>query len=143
MRLSAKSRYGLAALVCMAESGCDALVTVASMSEKLEISRLYLEQVFSFFKRGGIVKSAKGARGGYHLSKPAEDITAFEILKSTESSLFEKSGDSASDKIIEKTLRETVFNPLDESVEEALSRITLRDITDKMNADGGNPMYYI
>ena len=65
MRISSKGRYGLAAMVCMAESyGSGACITIISLSERLGISKIYLEQVFSLLKRGGLVLAIKGVQGG-------------------------------------------------------------------------------
>lgn len=44
-------------------------ITISSIAEKLGISKIYLEQVFSLLKRAKLVTSLKGAQGGYQLSK--------------------------------------------------------------------------
>lgn len=64
MRISTKGRYALAALIKIAENhGSGEYITIASISEKLGISKIYLEQVFSLLIIGGIVTSVKGAQG--------------------------------------------------------------------------------
>jgi Rrf2 family protein len=126
MKISVRTKYGLAALVCMAErSNTGERVTIISLSEKLQLSKIYLEQVFTLLKRSGLVVSAKGAQGGYQLSRPAKNITALDVLSATETALFEKTDETIADENIEKSLRDTVFNPLDASLKETLSRITL------------------
>jgi Rrf2 family protein len=144
MRISAKARYALASLVSIA-GNCDIseCTTLVSLAEKLEISKIYLEQVFSLLKRAGIVISIKGAQGGYYLAKPAKDITAFEIFQAIETTLFEKAEETVSGKNenIEKAIRETVFNALDNSIKTALSRVSLEDILNESN--GGYYMYYL
>ena len=81
MRISAKGRYALAAVVSMAQQyqGGE-YITLLSISEKLGISKIYLEQVFSLLRRSGLVDSVKGAQGGYRLSRAPRLITAWEIL---------------------------------------------------------------
>jgi len=148
MRISAKGRYGLAAVVSMAESGgVDESVTVISLSERLNISKIYLEQVFSLLKRGNVVISIKGAQGGYRLARPPKDITVFDVLSVIENSLFEKTEStvSESDVNIEKAMIETVFDVLGNSVKETLSGITLEDITNQVakHKGGENYMYYL
>ena len=54
------------------------------------VSKIYLEQVFSLLKRDGLVNSIKGAQGGYQLSRPAEEISVYDILSVAELSMFEK-----------------------------------------------------
>jgi Rrf2 family protein len=119
-------------------------VTILSLSEKLKISKIYLEQVFALLRRSGLVNSAKGAQGGYTLSRPARNITAFDVLSATETSLLEKAEETVADENIEKTLKDTVFDPLDNSLKETLSRITLEDMVNKsaVYTNGDYYMYY-
>ncbi|MCL2052617.1 MAG: Rrf2 family transcriptional regulator [Lachnospiraceae bacterium] len=148
MRISAKSRYGIAALVSMArEAKSDEAITIISLSEKLKISKIYLEQVFSLLKRGGIVISIKGSQGGYRLAKQAKDITVFEILSAIETSLFEKTEETVSDnnENIEKAMREIVFDVLDKSLNDVLKHISLDDIANRADKyqENDNFMYYL
>ena len=148
MRLSTKTRYGLASLVCMAESRAyDESVTVLSLSEKLKISKIYLEQVFSLLRRGGIVTSIKGAHGGYRLARPPREITVCDVLTATETAFFEKTEETADGygEHIERAMRETVFDALDNSVKSVLSGITLEDIVNQAEKyqSGDNYMYYL
>ncbi len=71
---------------------------VISISEKLGISKIYLEQVFALLKRGGIVNSIKGSRGGYQLSRSPRQISLYDILSSVETSLFEPVEDTVGEK---------------------------------------------
>lgn len=148
MRISSKGRYGLAAMVCIAESyPGGACTTIISLSERLGISKIYLEQVFSLLKRAELVTAVKGAQGGYRLSAPPQNISVFEVLRALEQSLFEKTEDSVSQKAgsIEKAMQALVFAPLDESVEASLSRISLLDLvteTERQNRNAGF-MFYI
>jgi Rrf2 family protein len=131
MRISSKGRYGLAAMVCMAEGyGSDACITIISLSERLGISKIYLEQVFSLLKRGELVLAIKGAQGGYKLSRPPQAILVYEILKALEQSLFEKTAESVRQKAenIEKAMQKSVFSALDSAVEQVLRRVTLLDL---------------
>ena len=145
MRISLRTRYGLASLLCMAEKvQSEERITIISLSEKLKISKIYLEQVFALLRRGGLVISAKGAQGGYNLARPARQITAFDVLSATETSLFEKTEETVADENIEKTLKDTIFDPLDNSIKETLSRITLEDMVNQsaMYTNGDYFMYY-
>lgn len=131
MRISAKGRYALAATVSMAESyDSGAYITVISISEKLGISKIYLEQVFSLLKRGGIVNSVKGAQGGYQLTRMPGQITVFDILSAVELSLFEGAEETVPAKApeIEAALRRAAFEPLDRAVAAALQKVTLYDL---------------
>lgn len=148
MRISAKARYGLFAIVEMAslyENG--AYITLMSLSEKLKISKIYLEQVFSALRHAKIVVSAKGAQGGYKLSRAPEEITVYDILFSVETSLFEKTEQTTEEgaKYLEKAIQETVFDALDNQIKETLSKITLSELVTKAEAYGVDEgyMYYL
>ena len=102
MKISAKGRYGLAAMAYLArnfESGTP--VTIISISERLGISKIYLEQVFSLLKRSQLVRSIKGSQGGYQLMRPPGNITAFDVLSAIELGLMEKAGTASPDKMPE------------------------------------------
>jgi Rrf2 family protein len=148
MKISARARYGLAAIIAMAEEqNEDECITIISLSEKLKISKIYLEQVFALLKRGEIVISTKGAKGGYSLSKPTSKITIYDILYAIESSLFEKTEKTVeeSDLYLENCMQENIFNIIDDSIRDKLINITLEDIVNKLSRykNNQNYMYYL
>ena len=131
MRISAKGRYALASVVAMArQHPRGESITLMSISEKLGISKIYLEQVFSLLKRAGIVTSVKGAQGGYQLSRTPRLVTVWDVLAAVETSLFERTEDTVPDKApeIEAALRLLAFQPLDRAAGEALRSVTLEDL---------------
>lgn len=148
MRISVKARYALAATISMAqeyESG--ECITIIKLSERLNISKIYLEQVFSLLKRADIVVSTKGPQGGYQLMRKPCDITAFDILSAVETSLFEKTTETVSEKAlnIEKTMHLIVFERMDTTIKDFLTSITLADLVgevEKYTSDE-NYMFYI
>ena len=137
MKLSAKGRYALAALTYMARlqpkgpssPGCEA-VTLVRISERLGISKIYLEQTFSLLRRAGLVSSVKGAQGGYFLACEPAKMTAMDILAATEVSLFEETEHTveASSPDLDRAMNKAVFTPLDDAVRRALSSVSLADL---------------
>jgi len=148
MRVSVKGRYALAAMIHIATNyNSDKHITVLSISDKLGISKIYLEQVFSLLKRGGLVSSVKGARGGYQLSRTPKQITTFDVLSAVELTLFETTEETVAKKApeIEKAMRLSAFDALDGIVKKTLDEITLDDLVtsaEEHKADGGF-MFYI
>ena len=147
MKISAKGRYGIAAMIFLARSyGIVTPVTIISISEHLGISNIYLEQVFSLLKRSRLVNSIKGSQGGYQLARPPREITAYDILSSIEISLTEKAG-SASEKVehLNHVLSAHVFSVLDEAIYKTLTAITLEELVTALNEQetDANPMYFI
>lgn len=130
MRISAKGRYALASVISMAQQNSTEYITVISISEKLGISKIYLEQVFALLKRSGIVNSVKGAQGGYQLSRMPERITVLDILSAVETSLLEKTEDTVASTApdIEQAMRLSAFDILDKKIKDTLGSVTLSDL---------------
>ncbi|NLX75874.1 MAG: Rrf2 family transcriptional regulator [Clostridiaceae bacterium] len=134
MRISAKGRYALASLTFMAQQyNSGEYVTVITISEELGISKIYLEQVFSLLKKAELVISSKGAQGGYLLSRMPREISVLDVLSAVEVSLFEQAQETVPDKApeIDKALRSSVFDVLDQNVAKTLSGITLSDLVNE------------
>jgi len=131
MRISARGRYALAAAIVLAEQyESGKYISVINISDRLGISKIYLEQVFSLLKRGGVVISVKGAQGGYQLVREPGQVTVYEVLSAVELPLFEAAEDSVKDSApeIEGALKEAVFDVLDASVRNVLNSITLNSL---------------
>ena len=86
MRFSTKGRYGLRAMIDLAVYAKAGQVALNSIAERQGISLNYLEQVFSALRKAGLVRSIKGAQGGYMLTKNPEYTTAGEIIRVLEGS---------------------------------------------------------
>ena len=147
MKVSAKSRYALAALIYMGQNYLvKETVTIFSLSEKLGISKIYLEQVFSLLRRRNIVTSTKGAQGGYRLARTPREISAYDILSAIEFSLFEPADMTVADKApnIENVLQNDVFDKLGAVIPETLKKITLDSLAAKAESyDSEGYIYYL
>jgi Rrf2 family protein len=148
MRISAKGRYALAATIHLAQKyDAGEYTTVLSISERFGISKIYLEQVFSLLKRGNIVTSVKGAQGGYQLARPPKALTLYDVLSAVELTLFEQNDDTVGKTApeIEKTLIQSVYDVLDNTLKKTLSELTLEQLVieaESHRTDDGL-MYYI
>jgi len=89
MKISAKGRYGLKAVVDIAHNtaGGDKRVSIKSIAERQGISENYLEQIIAPLKKARIVNSVRGAAGGYYLALPADTLTAGQVLRILEGPL--------------------------------------------------------
>lgn len=81
MKLSTRGRYGVRAMVDLAIHYGEAPVSIKCISERQGISESYLEQLFSPLRKAKLIKSIRGAQGGYVLNKEPKDITASDILE--------------------------------------------------------------
>ena len=80
MKLSTKGRYAMVALADIALQSDGALVNLAELSKRQNVSLPYLEQLFVKLRRAGLVESVRGPGGGYRLAKPASEIRVVDIL---------------------------------------------------------------
>ena len=87
MKLSTKGRYGLRALIDLAQYSEEAPVSITSISARQDLSERYLEQLMSMLKKAGLVKSVRGAGGGYVLAKDMASISIGDVLRVLEGSL--------------------------------------------------------
>lgn len=134
MKLSTKGRYGLKAMFQLAISQGHGPVPLKQIAEKQNLSENYLEQLFSTLRKDGLLNSVRGAQGGYLLSRPPEEITVGNILRSLEGEL------SPSDCIIDglsECERETmcvtknVWIKIKDSIDEVVDSITLKDMIEE------------
>lgn len=81
MKISTKGRYGLTIMMELARKYGEGPTSLKSIAEKHQLSEHYLEQLIAPLRNGGLVKSIRGAYGGYILSKLPEDITSGDVIR--------------------------------------------------------------
>ena len=129
MKLSTKGRYGVKAMVDLAINYGDEPVSIKSISERQNISEYYLEQLFATLRKAGIIKSIRGAQGGYVLNRDPSEITIHEVIELLEgpieisNCLVEESYDN-----IEACPTRLLWKKIKESIEEVTHSITLQDM---------------
>lgn len=84
MRLSAKSRHAVAAMIDLGIKSKARPVALVDVLDDHDISLSYLEQIFARLKDSGLVEGIRGPRGGYRLSRPAEEISVAQIVRAVE-----------------------------------------------------------
>ncbi len=84
MRLSAKSRHAVAAMIDLGLKSVARPVALVDILDDHHISLSYLEQIFSRLKEHGLVEGIRGPRGGYRLGRAAEAITVGQIVRAVE-----------------------------------------------------------
>lgn len=81
MKISTKGRYGLTIMMELARKFGEGPVSLKSIAEKHSLSEHYLEQLVAPLRNAGLVKSIRGAYGGYILPESPENITAGRIIR--------------------------------------------------------------
>ena len=84
MQLSTKSRYGLKVMIELGIQPKNKKVSLKSIALKYKISESYLEQIVAILKKEKLVKSTRGAYGGYTLAKNINNISLGDILRALE-----------------------------------------------------------
>jgi len=144
MKVSTKGRYGLRAMIDLALYSKSDSVPLVSIAERQDISKSYLEQVFSALRKAGLVKSIKGSQGGYVLAYDADEITVGMILRALEGDLsVVPMEDEVITNRIESYIRENIWNKIDERVFSFIDEFTLKDIIEDYMEKDPAPMYYI
>lgn len=87
MKISTKGRYGLRALIDLAQYSEIEPVSINSISARQGISERYLEQLMTMLKKAGLVQSIRGAGGGYVLAKDMSEISVGDVLRALEGNL--------------------------------------------------------
>ena len=74
MKLSTRARYGLKALIDLGLHSANEAISLQSIAERQDISTSYLEQLMAMLKKAGLVKSSRGAYGGYQKQQPVPGL---------------------------------------------------------------------
>jgi Rrf2 family protein len=85
--LSKKTKYGLRALLALAERAGQGPVQVSELANKQRLPRKFLEAILLELTRHGLLLSKKGRGGGYVLSRKPGDITVGQVMRALEGPL--------------------------------------------------------
>lgn len=140
--ISTKSKYGIRALLYMAIKGMETKISIKEIAEEENISGRYLEQIFSVLKQGNIVKSVKGASGGYIFSKDIKDITIKELIELLEKDIYCEIDEKIEVGTLEGTLNELLWKEYNKKLEKFFGDLTLETLVNK-HKESKNLMYYI
>lgn len=150
MKVSTKGRYGLRALVDLANHSSNGHVALNSIAERQNISANYLEQVFSTLRKAGLVKSVKGAQGGYSLAYTPSKITIGMVLRALEGTLSlvddtEDKTNDLQDRSVQYCIKINVWDKMTLNLNNLVDAITLEDLVNDYKTMTGtlSSMYYI
>lgn len=128
MKLSTRGRYGLRAICYIAENQEKGFIPVSEISENLNLSENYLEQLARMLKKDGLIKSSRGPKGGYKINRDLESITIGQILRSLEGDMTTSECVSGKVNCNDKCDAYDLFTKLDYLINQAVDSITLEDI---------------
>lgn len=87
MKITARVEYAVLALFELALGGSERQIQAREISARQRIPLRFLEQILIQLKKAGLVKSVRGASGGYLLGRPAADITLKDVVEAVEGEL--------------------------------------------------------
>ena len=134
MKISAKSRYALHLMLELAMQEDGENLSVKTVAGSRGISEKYLEQIIPVLVRSGLVRSVRGAKGGYHLVRDPEDVTVGMILRTVEGSI---SPVSCLDDEVNQCARCNacvtldLWAQVDQAISNVVDHVTLADLVDK------------
>jgi len=139
LKISTKGRYGLTIMMELASKYGEGPISLKSIAEKNGLSEHYLEQLIAPLRNAGLVKSVRGAYGGYVLSKEPQSITSGDVIRILEGPIspvdFAEEDDPAK-RDLWLRIRDSIANVLDST--------TLSDLIDyKDDGHNENYMFYI
>lgn len=137
MKLSTKGRYGVKAMVDLAIHYGEEPSSIKSISERQNISEYYLEQLFSPLRKSNLIKSVRGAQGGYMLSREPKDITVADVMKVLEgpieiSDCIDGNTENSCSNI-DCCATRLLWSRIKESIDTVMDSTTLQDMLDDYN----------
>ena len=127
-------------MLCLAEHSDEGLMSLKRVSELTFISKKYLEQITPGLTAARLVKSVRGAAGGYKLARPASQITFLDVLTCTEGSIAPTSclaGENLDCNFPQLCIELPVWRGLKGVMEEYLAGVTLQQVLDDADAAAG------
>lgn len=144
MRISCKVEYGIRALLDLALHGNGGPSLSRDMAQRQGIPETYLNQLLIQLRRGGLIASVRGPRGGHMLAQPAEAITVLDILEALEGPLVVvPEGLPESMSVETDAILSSLWDELRTTMEAHLSAVTLQDLTERARLRSGELMYEI
>jgi Rrf2 family iron-sulfur cluster assembly transcriptional regulator len=133
MKISAQEEYGLRCLVQLAGTGRDESLTLPQIAEREGISQSNAGKLMWLLNKAGFVTATRGTKGGYSLSRPADEIYLSEVIKVLEDDVVEAHCNSYSG-VLDSCVHtgdcgiRSVIVGLHEIVQNALSNVTLAQL---------------
>jgi len=129
--VTSKSRYAVVALAELSRSG-EQPVPIATLAERRGMPVQFLEQLFSTLRRGGLLESHRGVKGGYTLARPPEQITVLDVVQALDGKVGEEGREAGG-----------IWEEGVEALRGVFSSNTIADIARREADEAGSRMYHI
>lgn len=123
MKISTKGRYGLTVMIELARKYGGGPISLKSIAEDKDLSAHYLEQLAAPLRNAGLIRSVRGAYGGYILAKVPAEITAGDIIRVLEGPITPVEGIED-----EEPAQQALWMQIRDVVKDVLDTTTLQDL---------------
>lgn len=139
MKISTKGRYGLTIMIELAKKYGEGPISLKTIAQSNDLSEHYLEQLIAPLRNAGLVKSIRGAYGGYILGHEPSAITAGDIIRVLEGPISPVEGIED-----EEPAKRELWMRIRDAVKDVLDNTTIEDLANhKDDDDSGSYMFYI
>jgi Rrf2 family iron-sulfur cluster assembly transcriptional regulator len=133
MKLTTKGRYAVMAMADLASNANRGPISLTEISLRQNISLAYLEQIFIKLKNDKLIKSSRGASGGYALDKPASEIKLSEIINAVDEKVktlnCKKQSKRGCNNKFTKCITHNLWDQLDQHINGFFEKVKLQDLT--------------
>lgn len=139
VKITTKGRYGLTIMIELAKQYGEGPKSLKSIAQDNDLSEHYLEQLAAPLRNAGLVKSVRGAYGGYKLAKAPSEITAGDVIRVLEGPITLVEGIEE-----EKPAQQALWIRIRDAIRDVLDHTTLQDLANSEEGDTGEAyMFYI
>ena len=133
MKLSTRTRYGLRAIIVLAENHGKGPLQIKTIAREQDISAKYLEQLMPTLKSARLVRSIRGSKGGYVLAKDPNQIKlndVFNCLEGPVTTVECVENQNYCARVADCSARQ-VWTQVQNAIKDVLQSITLQDLVDR------------
>lgn len=138
MRISTKGRYGLTIMIALGKHYGEGPMPLRKIAADYNLSEAYLEQLVGPLRNSGLVKSVRGAYGGYMLTRSPKDISAGDVIRVLEGPIQPVEGIEDED----QPQRE-LWVRIRDAVKNVLDTTSIDDLANQQETENDNYMFYI
>ena len=133
VKISTRGRYAARAMLDLALQSGDGPTMIKDISKRQQISCMYLEQLFTRLKVAGLVRSVRGPRGGFTLTRPPREIRLSDIVQAMEGSMapVECGDDAMLCSRADSCVTRRVWAEVKEATDRVLTATTLEDLVEQ------------
>ena len=132
MKLTTKGRYAVMAMADLATNANGSAISLTEISSRQNISLAYLEQIFIKLKNKKLVKSTRGANGGYRLERPASEIKLSYIISAVDEEVkmlnCKKNSKKGCNNKSTKCITHNLWDELDQHIHQFFEKVKLQDL---------------